>query len=48
MGKLTLALVLCVVAVYSQAASSKVTLGVQQQLRVPGAAPKVGKKFVKI
>jgi len=41
MGKLTLALVLCVVAVYSQAANPKITEGIRKQLLVPGAAPRV-------
>lgn len=41
MGKLSLALVLVVAAVYSQAATSKLSEGVHRQLLVPGATPKV-------
>ena len=48
MGKLTIALVLCVAAVYIQAdAPGKLSEGIRRQLLVPGAAPQVSIILIK-
>jgi hypothetical protein len=47
MGKLSLAIVLCVAAIYSsQASTPKVSEAILRQLLVPGSAPQVSLLFI--